>query len=392
MQAFIKTPAEFKTAYVRPALDYDLTLESLEAMPSRVTLLGGDILREMRGGFLAMADTLFLIESVSPGEGCTDLQLQSPLELFSRPRPYTAPAAGVTMGAWVAAELAAGWRDQPDPVYALPYLELSAEDGLPFTPPAVNDQGYYVMTDYLRAARRDSGLELVFTPEEARLRITIRRAQPRSHTLVCGVDHTELASNTYSRTAVAKCTTVQPVYTGELDADGQKIFQTVSTDWYLAADGSVSAQEPQERADGSWSILPVSAQNDAQEAAEALFGKNSETHKVEFWTAFRPSLQDAFRLRLPSGAVFEGQIQAVRKRIGDRRWLCQSGTYPTTLTDKVRSASGSSGRSASSAQRYAKGDVYITARDGDPARLLGYGAWTLLASDFLNLNVWQRKA
>lgn len=392
MQAFIKTPAAFKTAFVRRALDYDLILDSLESLPSTVTLLGGDIPREMRGGFLSMADTLFLIDAVSPGEGFTELQLRSPLELFTRPRPYAPMPEGSTMGAFVVRELAAGWRDQLDAVYALPYLEPTASDALPFVPPDLNDQGYYVLTDYLRTARRDYGLELVFTPEEDRLLVTVREAQPRSHTFVAGDGHTTLEANTYSRSAVAKVTTVQPVDTGQTDAEGKKIFEPVSTDWYLAADGSVSSQEPQERADGSWSVIPVSEKNDAQEAAEAVFGKNSETHKVEFWTDYRPGLLDSFRLRLPSGAVFEGEIQAVRKRIGDRRFLCQSGTYPTTLTDKVRSASGSSGRSSSSAQRCAIGDAYITGRDGDPARLLGYGAWERLTDDFFGLSVWQRKA
>lgn len=46
MQAFIKTAAAFRTAYVRDVLDYELTLESLESLPSSVTLLGGDIPRE----------------------------------------------------------------------------------------------------------------------------------------------------------------------------------------------------------------------------------------------------------------------------------------------------------------------------------------------------------
>lgn len=387
MQAFIKTAAAFRTAYVRDVLDYELTLESLESLPSSVTLLGGDIPREMGGSWLYVADSLFLIGAVSPGEGMTELQLQSPLDAFSRPRAYVPPAAGSTLGAFVARELAEGWRDQADAVYALPYLQIAAADSLPFVPPETDEQGFYTLSAWLRILRRDCGLELRFTPAGDKLGVRILNAVPRSHTFLCGDGHTELASNAYSRTAVAKVTTVQPVETGELDAEGQKIFETVTTDWYLGADGSVGSQEPAGRASGSWSVIPVSAKNDAEEAARAAFSKNSETHKVEFYTDFRPALLDPFRLRLPSGAVFAGQIQAVRKLRGDRRWLCQSGTWPVSLTDKVRSAGGGTGGSSrgssGSAQAYAVGDVYITTRDGDPAALLGYGAWSRVESCYL---------
>ena len=388
MQAKIKTAAAFRTAYDRKVLDYDTILESLESLPSTVTLLGGDIPRELAGGWLWMADSLFLIAEVSPGEGMTTLQLQSPLDAFSRPRIYEPPAEGTTLGEFVIGELADGWRDLTDTVYALPYLELEAEDSIDFVPPTVDDQGFYVLSSYLRTARRDHGLELRFVPDGDELRITARNAVTGSHTLIAGDGHTELASNTFSRTAVAKVTTVQPVDTGEVDEEGQKIFRTDVTDWYLGLDGSVSSQEPAGRASGSWSVVTVAAKNDAEEAARAVFGKNSETHKVEFWTDFRPGLLDDFRLRLPSGAAFEGQVQAVRKLRGNRRWLCQAGTWPVTLTDKVRKSSGGSsgggGRSGgSSAQIYAIGDIFITTRAGDPAQLLGYGAWTRIEGCYL---------
>lgn len=387
MQAKIKTAAAFRSAYDRKVLDYDITLESLESLPSTVTILGGDIPRELAGGWLWMADSLFLIAEVSPGEGMTELQLQSPLDAFSRPRIYEPPAEGTTLGAFVIGELAAGWRDLTDTVYALPYLELEAEDSIPFVPPTVDDQGFYVLSTYLRTARRDQGLELRFLPDGDELRITARKAVTGSHTLIAGDGHTELASNTFSRTAVAKVTTVQPVDTGEVDTEGQKIFRTDVTDWYLGLDGSVSSQEPAGRASGSWSVVTVAAKNDAEETARGVFGKNTETHKVEFWTDFRPGLLDDFRLRLPSGAAFEGQVQAVRKLRGDRRWLCQAGTWPVTLTDKVRKSSGGSygGSRGSSASGYQipVGDLYQTTRPGDPAQLLGYGAWTPLSDCYL---------
>ena len=383
MRAFIKTRAAFRTAYVRNVLSYDLVMDSLENASSTLSLQGEDIRRDVADSFLSVADTLFLIASVSPAAGQTDLVLSSPVELFTRPRPYTPPADGSTVGAFIARELTA-WRDEADAVYALPYLQIVNADATSFTPPTVDEQGYYVLTDYLRQVRRDLGVELRFTAEEDRLTAEIRHDPPGSHTLVAGDGHTTLQTNTYDRSAVAKVTTVHPVDTGEVDENGEKIFETVTTDWYLGADGSVSSQEPAGRADGSWEVIPVSAKASAEQAALSTFGKNVETHKVAFWTDFRPRVRDDFRLRLPSGASFAGQILAVSRAMGDRRWLCQAGSLATTLQDKVRKA-GASGRSSGSSgsQFYAVGDIFLTTRAGDPAALLGYGAWTRIEGCYL---------
>lgn len=393
MQAFIKTRAAFRTAWLRPVLDYSLTPDALDAVSSTLRLQGGDIPRETAGSFLAVADGLFLITQVSPGQGFTDFALSDPAEIFTRPRPYTAPEPGVSLGQFLLRELAAGWRDCEDDVYAMPYLRLSTSDETPFVPPTLDANGWYVMTDYLRSVRREYGIELVWTAEPEELGLQIRRRNPAEHTFLAGDGHTFLRANTYSRTATAKVTTVQPRDTGQVDENGEKIFQVVSTDWFLAADGTVSSVEPLSRAFGEWQVITVAAgktpeEGDlaAQEAAQAAFAKNGETHKVEFWTDFRPRAGDRFRLRLPSGAVFTGDVAAVSRSRGDRRWLIQAGNLATTLTDKVRRAGGSSGGSrggSGSGQIYAVGDVFITTRPGDPAELLGYGAWDRIQGRFL---------
>ena len=388
MYAYIKTRAAFRTVYKRSVLDYSLVLDSLESAVSRVQLQGGDIPRETGGSFLSVGSQLCLISAVSPEEGVTDLQLLSPVDLFTRPRPYVAPAAGSSIGAFIARELAEGWRDEPDGVYAMPYLAIENDDASPFVAPACDDNGFYILADYMRTVRAAYGVETVFSAEGDSPAVRIRTTAPASHALVAGDGHTALVSNTYSRTAAAKVTTVQPVDTGELDPNGEKIFQIVSTNWFLAADGSVGSQEPAGRAFGEWQVIPVSDKKSAAEAAQAVFDKNGETHKVEFYSDFRLGVRDRFRLRLPSGAVFEGTVSSVSRSSGDRRWLCQAGSLATTLTDKVRKTSRSAGSGGSSgggtaAEIYAVGDIYITTRAGDPADLLGYGAWDRIQGRFL---------
>ena len=382
MQATIKNRQSFRTLRQTPVLDHTLVLDSLEDMSSAVRVKG-EIPRSCVGGWLILSDAVWLISSVTPGRGDTDLGLQAPGEAFSRPRLYTAYSG--TVGGFLTRELEA-YRDESDAVYALPYLVIHDYDNTTFTTPELDDNGLYILADYLRQIHASLGVEVVFRPEGGGLAATIRRRVPDKLTLLEGDGHVLLHTDTYARTAVAKVTTVQPVDSGEVDENDEKIFETQMRDWYLASDGSVSDTAPPSRAQGEWVTTVVSEKNDAQEAAAAIFAQNGESHKLQFWADARYQVRDAFRLRLKSGEVITGEISAVTRIRGDRRWLYQAGSLPVTLTDKVRRASGSySGGSVggSGAQIYAVGDVYITTRPGDPAQLLGYGAWDRIRGRFL---------
>lgn len=380
MHAYIRSRATFRPLLQRPALDYDLVLDALDSTPSTVILPGADLSRSLAGGFLQLAGSLFLISQVTPKEHETALTLAAMEDIFSRPRPYSAPAAGAKIGDFIKSELESGWRDETDAVYAMPYITVTTSDTTAFVAPETDAQGYYILSNYLRDVRREYGVTLGFSDSGAALQISVRKLGASQHVLAAGDGHTQLLSSSYSRTAVAKCTTVQPVDTGQVDAGGKKIFSYVSTDWYLAQNGAVSTTVPSARADGEWRVISVSEKNSAQEAAEALFAKNSETCKVELAMDVRPRPRDELRLRLPSGQLYTGVVTAVSRRKGDGRWLCRSGSLATTLTDKVRAAgSGSAGgKGGLDTQALQPGDVFWTTRSGDPAKLLGYGAWNQL--------------
>ena len=117
MQATIKTRPAFRTLRQAAVLDYTLVLDSLEDMSSAARVKG-EIPRSCVGGWLILSDAVWLISSITPGRGDTDLGLQGPGEAFSRPRLYTAYSG--TVGGFLARELEA-YRDESDAVYALPY-------------------------------------------------------------------------------------------------------------------------------------------------------------------------------------------------------------------------------------------------------------------------------
>lgn len=386
MQAYIKTRAAFRTLLARPALSYSLVLDSLDAEPGQVTLLGGDVPESVKGGFLLLGGEVFGIDRVTPGEGSTKLTLCSPVDFFSRRRFYRPPAEGETVGGFAARELAA-FRDEADPAYAMPYLDPLSIDETPFLAPEVDDSGLYDLAAYLRTVRASQGVEAVFSARGDRLQILLRRTAPAEHTLVAGDGHTYLVSHSYSRTAVAKVTTLQPVDTGELDADGEKIFRTDERDWYLSLSGAITETIPADRAAGEWVTVTVSEKAEPAEAAAAAVAGNGESHRIELRCDRRLQVRDRVRLRLQTGEVFVSSVSAVSRTLGDGRWLIRLGNMATSLTDKVRASSTSrssgSSRGAASGENYAVGDIYFTTREGNPAVLLGYGAWEQLQGRFI---------
>ena len=391
MQAYVLSRATFRPIYQRAALTYDLCLDSLDGLKSQVVLVGDDISQRAAGGFLLVNGSLFLVDGVAPGEGATTLSLLPPEDLFDRPRIYRAPAAGATVGSFLRAEILT-WRDEPDAVYALPYLDVSDSDTTPFVPPTVDSNGLYILRDYIRRVRRDLGVTLSFSARHGALAVEIRRQQPQRVGLVDRDGHTALISSAYSRTAVAKVTTVQPIDSGEVDENGDKIFLTELTDYYVSTSGAVSTEEPTNRASGDWTTLVISEKADPAEEVARLIAQNGETHKLEFYHDRRLQVRDVADIRF-RGQLFTGTITAVSRQTGESRWLYQIGSLATKLTEKVRAAGGGSrSRGSSSAasfgsssagEIYAVGDVYITTRAGDPAALLGYGAWQQIQGRFL---------
>ena len=156
MQATIKTRPAFRTLRQAAVLDYTLVLDSLEDMSSAARVKG-EIPRSCVGGWLILSDAVWLISSITPGRGDTDLGLQGPGEAFSRPRLYTAYSG--TVGGFLARELEA-YRDESDAVYALPYLVVHDYDNTPFVLPELDDNGLYILAFFPGWKRKAVGAVL----------------------------------------------------------------------------------------------------------------------------------------------------------------------------------------------------------------------------------------
>lgn len=382
MDAFIISSTAFIPEIMRPALDWDLCRDSAETEKSTVLLPGGDIPRSRNGDWLLIDGSLYRISNVMPADGQTKLELQLPEDAFSRPRMYAAPPAGSSIGDFIARELAEGWRDEPDPVYAMPYLLVSNQDTTPFVSPEEDSNGLYSLADYMRTVRRLYDVRVVFTVGADGLKATVRKTRPGEAVLIPDDGHTKLKTASFSGSSTAKITTIRPVDTGEVDELGEKIFRREVLDWYLSASGEISQTMPETRATGSWSQLILSEKTDPAEAVAAQFAKNSESYKIEVWYDGELQVLDNFTILL-GGDVVRDRVESVWTKRGESRSLIKAGQQARSLTEKVRSgSSGSGGRSgrasSSGSQEIPAGSLFFTVLEGNPAEILGYGAWTLL--------------
>ena len=341
MKAYVIDPRSCETIRQLNAMNWDLCPDALDTEPSSVTV-SGSVPTDWNGKLLLLEGALFVIGPVAPGKsGSTKLSLLLPDSLFDRDLIY-APSETTpqTIGDFLAAVITSEWIRQPDPVYALPKLTVSSSDAAPFQAPEADEEsGVYSFLDYLRGMRRDCGVTLGLSLTGDGIAATISQAAPQEHSLRHDDGHTTVESLVWASNGVAKITTIQPVDTGEVDEEDQKIYENETRNWYLSAEGVPSETPPQARAEGSWELLPVSENDDpAEKAAERFRQSRSSEHKIELHSDAAMAVGDSFRLRY-EGSVYSGTVAAIRLKSGESRPLYRSGELATTLTDKVRSIS-----------------------------------------------------
>ena len=384
MEAYIRSYQTFRTLSQREALDWDLCLDALGAESAFVTASGDDIPGSMAQNWIVLDGAVYLIGTVTPGKGTTKLALRAPEEMFERQILFAGDRGAGTIADFIAAEIAAGWSGQTDAVYATPYLAVRALDSTPFEAPEADENGIWSLLAYIRSMRARYGIRLRFAVRRDTLQIAIERPTPRSHSLVAEDGHTSLQSSAFSSSSLAKISTIQPVDTGEVDEAGEKIYRRDVRDWYLSKSGAVSETVPPDRAKGEWKSAVLSEKEDPEEKVGQLFAaSNGSSHKIELYSDVEMAVGDRFRIWL-NGELMEGTVVSVRRKKGQPLPLYRSGELATTLTDKVRSIGSAAASGGGGAQQvYAVGDIYITTRAGDPAVLLGYGAWEQLRGRFL---------
>lgn len=337
MWAYVKSFATYRTIKSAAVLTSALTLDSLSAENSTVTVAGTSIGQSDTGNWLIIEGGIYAISIVKPQTDRTLLTLTSPIEVFSRPLEYLEPSIGQTVGGFISRQLTDNWAECTDPVYAVPYLTVSNLDATPFTSPELDNNGCYKLSEYIRLMRRGYRVAVRFRDAGARLACTILTTPATSHNVSFSDGRTQLQSLDYSSSGTAKLTVLCDVPTDETDANGEPIVRRQRTTWYLSADGAISQTVPARRAPGAWDIISANKPEDAENKAIEHFAKNKANHKLEFWSSLDLDVLDDC-LFFVYGESLKSYISYKRKSSEDSRYYYKCGELATTATEKLRGA------------------------------------------------------
>lgn len=324
MKLYFKSRAAFRTIGAADVLSASICIDSSDGQASTVTVVG-EYARSYTDQWAIYEGQLFLINKTTPQDGRTLFTLTEPIEAFSRPLLYSAAAFGARNSQLLADLITSEFVEQPDPVYAMPYLTVSSSDTGAIIPPDVDDDGLFSLPDYIRTLRQLSGLRIAWAIAGDRLTMSLSRGAVTPRRIVFDDGHANLSTAVYSRSGLAKLTIIQE------QQDGERLQQ----DYYLAADGSVSTSIPGRRAEGQWDTITVAANQDPQQKAEETFAKNKASHKVEFYSDREYQVFDPCDISL-YGEILSSYISYKGRSSADRRYLYKSGELATTATEILK--------------------------------------------------------
>lgn len=107
MWAFVKSFATYRTIRMAAVISSALTLDSLSAENSTVTVVGTEIGQSDAGNWLVIDGGVYSIAGVKPQTDRTLLTLTSPLDAFSRPLELAEQTAKQTIGNFIVQQLTA---------------------------------------------------------------------------------------------------------------------------------------------------------------------------------------------------------------------------------------------------------------------------------------------
>ena len=317
MTGYIKTRGTFELYRSYPAISWDLPVASYQAATGTV-VLQGMVPAAVKDMWLLLDGSIWTIERVEPSAGLTTLTIAPGIDAFDRPLLYP-EAVPETAGGFIAMALLQEYRDQPDSDFSLPYLQVRCSDNAPFVRPEVSDAGLFSLPEYIRSVHDITQVRL-FTSGYT-LHAEIFPASLKTHTVL--MDGTvSLQQQTYSRQFTAKVTVVQ---------------STGATNFYVDANGAVSAQPPADRPKGEWRVVEARDNVEALEAAQQVFSENIAANKIAFSSPERYGLGDIIRTRL-DGMAAELKITAIQKTSSDSRWHYECGELQTSLSERLRAA------------------------------------------------------
>ena len=193
MWAFVKSFATYRTIRMAAVISSALTLDSLSAENSTVTVVGTEIGQSDAGNWLVIDGGVYSITGVKPQTDRTLLTLTSPLDAFSRPLELAEQTAKQTVGNFIVQQLTEHWIECTDTAYALPYLTVDNND-------------CYKLSEYARLMRRSYRVTVRFSDGGDELLCNISTPPIEAHNISFDDGKSQLQNLDYSAYGTAKLT------------------------------------------------------------------------------------------------------------------------------------------------------------------------------------------
>ena len=319
MVCFFKRLDTFVTFGQADVTEFSVPLASSGGNTGSVTVVG-ELTQAFTRQWLIMQGRLWYTTEVNPDNGLTNITVADPLAAFGRTLVYSTPSTNI-LGEYIKAVAEAEYINLADTAYDMPYLTVTNSDTTTFTPVTPED-GLFSLENLMRDAQA-RGLFLTFDFDAEGLSLSITPGDATEYPVVVGDGHTQLISETYSQTAIAKVTVISDL--------------GYPHDYYLSIEGTISTTPPVNRASGEW-VTVKQGEDNLLDTATAVFAENIQSHKIEFYSDIPLDLYAHVNVRL-NGKVYASQITYVGIMSRDSRFLYRCGELATTLTEKVASAS-----------------------------------------------------
>lgn len=307
MLGYIKDRKTFETKQLLDIISADLYLNTINNNNSIVTVVGE--LSNIEGSFIVLDEGIWLIKTVNPNEGITELICEDIRNLFNRDIPVVSGSPEAIIGTAIATY----WKELSDTMFACPYIEVVSTTTSSSIALDVENE-HFNLKSYIYKANRLGNIGLKFEISNLNtLKITIAKYTPSVWNIDFTDSHNQLITEAFSNTSISK-------------------VSYNDNDYYLFDDGTYSTNPSAgTRVEGQWSVLLGDSDKEADAVANE-FAKNSKSHLIEFATDYPLKWYDKVNLKVDDRIV-SSYVSVLRKSNG--RLYVKTGELTNTLTATI---------------------------------------------------------
>ena len=300
MIVYIRDRNTFRQKHHATALDYDLSVESIYDEVSNFTIKGTESSAQA-GDFLIAGDFYGIVKEVEVDRETLHITCNAWNKLFSRDIPDAPGTMAGSVEQYIKSAIDKYYVNQPDAVYAAPYLTVIAQTSTTGTALPDVEDGAWSIKSYLSKVRRLYNIHVSYAVADGKLVMRIFYRDRQTRKVFLNLSDFEVLEETFAHAAIGKITTIAGD-TGE------------KRDWYLLADGKVTnTYTAENRVDGKWEILKVQEAAKAAEEVGNKFKENSDSHLIEFACGKKYDFYDNLVIRTKKGRVLTSYISAIRR-------------------------------------------------------------------------------